>query len=59
MNKYIEEAQEYAHNTIHFHYKEKAYDKEDVEAVCHALRILEVIQEMEAKDPLPKTPQTK
>lgn len=59
MNKYIEEAQEYAHNTIHFYHKEKAYDKEDVEAVCHALHILEAIQEIEAKDPLQKTPQTK
>lgn len=59
MNKYIEEAQEYAQNTIHFYHKEKAYDKEDVEAVCHALHILETIQEIEAKDPLQKTPQTK
>lgn len=59
MNKYIEEAREYAQKVIHFHYKEEAYDKEDVDAVCHALHILETIQEMEAKDSLPKTPQTK
>lgn len=56
MNKYIEEAQEYAQNAIHFYHKEKAYDKEDVEAVCHALHILKVIQEIET---LQKTPQTK
>lgn len=59
MNKYIKEAREYAQNVIHFYYKEDAYDKEGVDAVCHALHILELIQEMEAKDPLPKTPQTK
>ena len=59
MNKYIEEAREYAQNLIHFYLKEKSYDKNDVDAVCHAFHILETIQEIEAKDPLPKTPQTK
>lgn len=54
MNKYIEEAQEYAQNTIHHHYKEKSYDKEEVEAVCHALRILELVHDVLQKTPQPK-----
>lgn len=54
MNKYIEEAQEYAQNTIHHHYKEKSYDKEEVEAVCHALHILEAVQTILQKTPQPK-----
>lgn len=59
MNKYLEEAKEYAQNLIHFYLKEKSYDKDDVDAVCHAIHLLELIQETEAKGPLPKTPQTK
>lgn len=59
MNKYIEEAQEYAQNLIHFYLKEKSYDKDDVDAVCHAIHLLKLIQETKAEDPLQKTPQTK